>query len=247
MLLFTLKKFIGVLLTPLNITLILLLLAIILVNYNKKLSKLFLVSGFLVLFVSSTPFFSNPLIKPIEQSHSVFTQQKEPLDYIVVLGCSHVTNPELPVIAQLKVCSLQRLMEAHRIFQLHPEATLITSGYAHLDPVSNAQKVKQAAVSIGIPSEKIIIEERPRDTKEEAMFLSPLLKGKKFALVTNADHMPRAYRYFHQQTLSPIAAPAGFMYKGEPQDFRANLPRSSVLQQTTRALYETLGRIAQQF
>jgi uncharacterized SAM-binding protein YcdF (DUF218 family) len=242
MILFALKKIIGVLLTPLNITLILLLLAILLVNYDKKLSKLFLISGFLVLFVSSTPFFSNPLIKSIEQSHSVFTQQAEPLDYIVVLGCGHVLNQKLPVIAQLKVCSLQRLMEAHRIFQLHPEAKLITSGY-----ISNTNAVKQAAISIGVPSESILTENRPKDTKEEALFLSTLLKGKTFALVTNADHMERAYSYFRDQNLSPVAAPAGFMYKAEPQSILGHSPKVSVLQQTTRALYEILGQIAQRF
>ena len=245
MFLFSLKKLLGVLLTPLNITLILLLVAIILLKYKPKLSQKFLISGFVILFLSASPFFSNPLIKPIEQSYPVFTKQEIPLDFVVVLGCGHTTNDKMPILSQLQVCSLQRLLEGYRILQLHPEATLVTSGHAHNDPVSNAQKVKEAAISIGIPADKIIMEPRARDTKEEALFLSALLQNKQFALVTNADHMPRAFRYFNKDNMRPIAAPTGFSYKGDPQSFLTSLPKATTLQQTTRAFYETLGRIAQ--
>ncbi len=245
MFLFPLKKLIGILLTPLNISLILLFIAIIFLKYNPKLSIRFLISGFLVLLLSSSPIISNSLIKPIEDSFPVFQKQQANLDYIVVLGCSHTTDHKRPVLTQLKVCSLHRLMEAHRIFQLHPEATLITSGYAFTDEVSNAKKVKEAAISIGIPENKIMIEERPKDTKEEAELMYPLLKDKRFALVTNAIHMPRAYRYFQEQQLDPIPAPTGFMYKGGDNIELHFTPNSSALQETTTAFYEILGRIAQ--
>jgi uncharacterized SAM-binding protein YcdF (DUF218 family) len=247
MLLFSLKKLIGILLTPLNITLLLLLVSIIILKYKPKLGQRFLVVGFLVLLLSSTPIVSNQLVKSIDEEIPMFEKQQEYVDYIVVLGCSHTTNHRLPVIAQLKTCSLERLMESHRIFLLHPEAILITSGHAFTDEVSNAQKVKEAAISIGIPADKIIIEERPKDTREEAEFLSPLLINKRFVLVTNAIHMPRAYRYFKMQNLSPLLAPTNLLYKGESSEILLNLPNVSTLEKTTRTLYELLGRIAQWF
>ncbi len=245
MLLFSLKKLIGILITPVNITLLLILTSLILFKYRPKIAQRFLVFSFLILLISSTPIVSNLLVQLIDEEIPMFEQQQGNIDYIVVLGCSHTTNDRLPVIAELKTCSLERLMEAHRVSLLHPEALLITSGYAFTDEVSNAQKVKEAAISIGIPADKIIIEERPKDTEEEAELLYPLLKNKRFVLVTNAIHMPRAYRYFQKENLSPLLAPTNLLYKGESSEMLSNLPNVSTLEKTTRALYELLGRIAQ--
>ncbi len=245
MFLFTLKKIIGLLLKPLSITLLLLFLSIVLYKYRPKLSRLFLIAGFSVLVISSTSLFSGKIIQSVESKFTVFEQQPEPLDFIVILGCGHVTNHQLPAIMQLQTCSLQRLLEGFRIYQMHPEATVITSGYAFTDEVSNAKKVKLAAISLGIPEEKIIAEERPKDTKEEARLIAPLLKNKRFALVTNAVHLPRAYNYFETQQLSPIPAPTGFIYKGEITNYLSQFPKPSTLSQTTKAWHEALGTIVQ--
>lgn len=238
---------------PLSIVLILLFLAIIFLilhhtnksSFTRKLSQAFLISGFTVLLLSSTPFFSNQLAQPIENQHQVFSLQEMPLDYIVILGCGHTTNEKLPVIAQLQTCSLQRLMEGFRVYQLHPEATLITSGYAASDIETNAIKVKRAAISLGIPKDKIITKPSPKDTQEEAEIISPLLKNKRFALVTNASHMPRAAQYFVALGLNPIPAPTGFLMKGESTSFLGNMPKVSTLEQTTIIWHEVLGQFVQ--
>jgi len=245
MFLFTLKKIIGLLLTPLNVSLILLLLAIILFKYKPKLSRISLISGFVVLFLSSSVWFSKSVIHPYENQYSVFTQQTAPLDYIVVLGCGHVTNKERPILTQLKVCALQRILEAHRIYQMHPEAKIITTGYGGTDEYSSAYKLKEAAISLGIPKSIIITEERAKDTQEEAELIAHLLQNKTFALITNADHIPRAYRYFEQQNLYPIAAPTGYLNRGGEMSYHSFIPKPSALQMTTRAWYESLGSLVQ--
>jgi len=247
--LFFIKKLLGILLMPINIIIILLFAAIILsASHQKlpqKLSKGLLISGFALLLISSLPSVSNYFIKPLETQYKVFKQQPKPLDYIVVLGCGHVSNDTLPVIAQLYTCSLQRLLEAFRLFQLHPEAIIITSGYGGSDKEPNAIKMKKAAIALGIPHEKIRTEPNPKDTAEEALLIAPLLLNKNFALVTNANHMPRAMQYFIQQKTNPIAAPTGFLYQNESNSFLESLPRVSALKQTTTFWYETLGRFVQ--
>ena len=67
---------------------------------------------------------------PIENNFVSYQYTEKPVDYIAILGCGNTTNPELPATSQLFPCSLQRLVEALRIFKLHPEAQLITSGAA---------------------------------------------------------------------------------------------------------------------
>jgi len=251
--LFFIKKLLGSLLMPLSIVLILLLISIVcaLIHHKKKspitqqLSLGSLVAGFVILFLSSTPFFSNQLAKPFEYQYQTFTKQEEPLSYIVILGCGHTTNDALPVISQLQICSLQRLIEGFRIYELHPEATIITSGYGASDIETNAVKVKRAAISLGIPANNIITYPTPKDTQEEAELIAPLLKGKAFALVTNASHMPRASQYFIQQRVNPIPAPTGFLMKGESTSLLGNMPKASTLRQTTIVWHEVLGRFVQ--
>jgi uncharacterized SAM-binding protein YcdF (DUF218 family) len=184
---------------------------------------------------------------PIENQHIAFTKSSEPVDYIVILGCTHTTDAQLPATSELGICSLQRLVEAIRISRIHPEALLITSGYAGHDQTSNAEKVKQAAMLLGVAESKIIVESFPQDTEEEAELIAPRVSGKNVVLITNSDHMPRALKYFQQYGINPIAAPAGKWTKGmdDEKHWPYYLPRPHNLNQTTYAWYETLGRIVQ--
>jgi uncharacterized SAM-binding protein YcdF (DUF218 family) len=184
---------------------------------------------------------------PIENQYESFTRSIKPVDYIIILGCTHTTDPQLPATGELAICSLQRLVEAIRIFRIHPEAQLITSGYAGNDETSNAEKVKQAAMLLGIPERKIIVESFPQDTEEEAALIAPRVSGKNVILVTNSDHMPRAIKYFQLQGINPIAAPAGKWTKGIDNETHWNdyVPSASSLTQTTYAWYESIGRIVQ--
>ncbi|NQZ89400.1 MAG: YdcF family protein [Colwellia sp.] len=245
--LFLLKKIISALIMPLSIIIILLILAIIFYQYKKRFSYVCLIAATLLLTLGSFRPFANFVMAPIENQHLAFTRSTEPVDYIVILGCWHTTDPELPATSELGVCSLQRLVEAIRIFRIHPEAHLITSGFAGHDETSNAEKVKEAAMLLGVPESKIIVESFPKDTEEEAELIAPRVTGRNVVLITNSDHMPRAIKYFQQQGVYPIAAPAGKWVKGNSNEknWPYYLPRPSNLEQTTHAWYESLGRFVQ--
>jgi uncharacterized SAM-binding protein YcdF (DUF218 family) len=71
--------------------------------------------------------------------------------------------------------------------------------------------------SLGVPSEKIIVETNARNTHEHATILYPLLKEQRFRhvlLVTSAMHMPRSMGVFKR--LCP-----GIEFIPAPTDFRA--------------------------
>jgi uncharacterized SAM-binding protein YcdF (DUF218 family) len=245
--LFLLKKIISAMIMPLSITIILLILAIVFYHFKRKLSYFCLISATLLLGLSSFGPFADLLMAPIEESHIAFTRSNTPVDYIIILGCAHTSDPQLPATSELGICSLQRLVEAIRILRIHPEAQLITSGYASYDEVSNAEKVKQAAMLLGVSEHKIIVEGFPQDTEEEAELIAPRVAGKNVVLVTNSDHMPRAIKYFQLQGINPIAAPAGKWIKGinNEKHWSDYLPKPRYLKQTTHAWYESLGRLVQ--
>ena len=234
---------------PLSLISLLLILAIIFFHAKPKLSFKCLLSACLLLVLSSTGYIADRLMLPLENDFDSFTLSSKPVDYIVILGCGHTSDESLPATSQLKPCSLQRLVEALRIYKLHPEAQLITSGAALHDPVSNALKVKQAAMLMGVPEDKIIVENFPRDTEEESELIAPRVIGKNVVLVTNADHMNRSVNYFKRQGVDVIPAPASNWVKaiaGE-KNWAYYFPNSKNLRQTTIAWYEHIGLLAQWF
>lgn len=101
-----------------------------------------------------------------------------------------------------------------------PETRLIFTGGAasliHSRP-DGAFAVRDYWLSIGIPASRMIIEEKSRNTYENATLTHALLapkRGERFLLVTSAAHMPRAMGVFRQ---------AGFDVVAYPSDFRANI------------------------
>lgn len=245
--LFLLKKIISTFIMPINLVLILLLLSLF--YFKKRPSRSFkcLMSALLLLIVSSMPVVSDHFMVSIENDYEAFTRSSKPIDYIIVLGAWYGDNKALPATSQLNVDALQRLVEVLRIYKLHPEAKIITSGHHTADTVSHAQKMKQALILLGIAEQKIITENFPKDTEEEAQLISPRVQGSNVVLITNADHMPRSIKYFQAQGVEPIAAPAGFWVKNinSPKNWRYYVPNSNKLQQTTIAWYESLGLFVQ--
>lgn len=250
--LFLIKKILSILLMPLSLVFILLLLAIFFYkkSNNKYGFRCLFLSGSL-LFLSSFPPVADNLIESLENDFTAYKKASHSIDYIVVLGCYHFSDSNLPATIELHTCSLQRLVEAIRIANLHPEAKLIMSGSAGHNPESNATKMKEAAMLLGIAEQRILTENFPKDTEEEAQLIAPRVNNGNVILITNADHMLRAVKYFAAEGIQVIPAPASFWVKGDVNvkgfSWRYYMPKSSALEKTTVYWYETLGLIAQWF
>lgn len=246
MLLFSLKKWMGAFLQPLPILVLLFIFALIFqIKGRRKLAIGCQSLAIIGLLFAATPPLSGAFIKHIEGDTPPFEEQIK-VDYIVVLGCGHHNSAHRPITSELAPCSLYRTTEGVRLFQLNPDATLIFSGYGGIQAKSNAETNKELALALNVPEDKIIVEPRARDTKEEAQYLSQRLSNQSFALVTSASHMTRALAFFRAENLDPIPAPTGHLYV--PLDSitaRGFLPNSNSLHQTGVSTYESLGRLWQ--
>lgn len=240
-------------LMPISLVLILFFIAILLYKNNSKVSYRCLISGTILLLVSSLSPISDPLMESLESDYMPYQKTNTQLDYIIVLGCYHFSDTRLPATMQLKTCSLQRLVEAIRIAGLHPEAKIIMSGSAGHNPESNAEKMKEAAILMGLDKNRIFTENFPRDTEDEAELIAPRVKDSQVALITNADHMRRSINYFKAKGVNAIAAPASYWVKGNVKrerdgfDWGYYTPNSHAFVQSTVYWYETLGLVAQWF
>ena len=164
--------------------------------------------------------------------------------YIVVLGSGHVSDSRLPETSQIGGSSLYRLAEGIRLLNIFPETKLIVTGGIGYDPVPNADVVGRVAESIGVASARILRENRPRDTVQEAEFLQPLLGHEAFILVTSALHMPRAMEIFKSLGMQPIAAPTDYIIKHHTVEPPGTVfPSLGNFDLTRRIIYELIGAI----
>ncbi|MDO6693476.1 ElyC/SanA/YdcF family protein [Aliiglaciecola sp. 3_MG-2023] len=240
--LFLFKKFIGVFLMPLPVILICLITALICL-WRKKYARanLFMIVGIVSFILVSFAPVPNTLLHSLERQYPQYDLSKK-VNFIVVLGCSHINDRAVPITSQLSPCSLIRATEAIRILQYNPRAKILTSGNVGKQTFSNAYMNAQFLIAMGIPESRIIEVPLSKDTEEEAANLRDTLQNNQFALVTSASHMKRAMHLFQQQGLIPIAAPTEHLVRdSEDGDSGYLLPNSKNIYKFERWWYEWMG------
>jgi uncharacterized SAM-binding protein YcdF (DUF218 family) len=250
---FLLKKLVGALLMPLPFSLMLLILGLLLLWFSHRHSrkqlfgKLFVSLGTVVLLIASLPYTALVSGSSLERRYPPLFTQPVDLEYVIVLGGGHRSDPYLPPREQLGLTLYHRLMEGINLVQANPGATLLLSGYEGSDPVSDARLAGIVARQLGVADERIRLFESARDTAEEAALIAPVIKGHKSALVTSASHMPRAMRFFHAHGVSPVPSPTAYLVR-EPQSplyFYQQLPQAGNLGTVTLVWREMLGSLWQ--
>lgn len=237
------------LLAPFPLSIILLLLTLLCLMLRKvRLGALCLVAALVLQIFCGYGFWVRQRIADLEAAYPAVTEaglralQERKFTYVVVLGSGHVSDNRLPAVSQIGGTSLFRLVEGIRIMRLKEESKLVICGGAVYDPVPNAEVVGRVAEALGVAGERMIIENRPRDTIEEAELLFPLLGREEFVLVTSAMHMPRAMQIFRDRGMNPLPAPTDYLIKNEVVASPGRLlPAAGNLELSRRILYEWIA------
>lgn len=116
---------------------------------------------------------------------------------------------------------------------------LIFSGYGGDDPVSNARKNSQMAITLGVNPSDIILIETPKDTQEEAVAAKKIIGNQPLILVTSASHMVRASALFRKAGIVVVQAPTDFQIKAS--DSLWQFPSSDGMGRSEAAFHEYLG------
>src|SRR5471032_2872592 len=91
----------------------------------------------------------------------------------------------------------ERVLEAARVFRLIAPAWIISSGGKNPTDAGEAtsRTMRDELVRLGVPPDRIVLEERSRDTHDEAVLIAPMLKSlaiERVVLVTSKTHMRRS-------------------------------------------------------
>ncbi|MCW8860147.1 MAG: YdcF family protein [Deltaproteobacteria bacterium] len=241
--LFLVKKFLGNLLMPVPISLILLIWALLfLLRKKTRWFGVFVVLlATVLLFAASYAPLSSRYITQLEARIPSYQNNNELSDYIAVLGSWHQSVDSLPVTSELSPTAIVRLTEGIRIYRLNPGSKLIFTGFKGIveDPVSYPEKLRELALALGVPETDILTFDGPRDTGEEAQLIATHFPAAKLVLVTSAPHMPRALGLFRGVGLNPIPAPTEHL--GKPCKSWWTFPNAMTLARSEYWAHEGLG------
>ena len=130
-----------------------------------------------------------------------------------------------------------------------PQARLVFSGGSGFigGGVSEADIVSRHADTIGVPRSRMILENRSRNTRENAAFTANLVHpkpGERWLIITSAWHMPRAIGCFRQAGFTVEAFPVDYRTKGWRDLLHFHGFASDGLLQFDLAVKEWIGLVA---
>jgi len=146
--------------------------------------------------------------------------------------------------------SAERVTEGLRLALRHPEAKVVfTGGVGGLFArnVEASEPVAAFLTEAGVAKDRLVLENRSRNTYENAVFTRDLVNpkpGERWYLVTSAYHMPRAMGLFRKAGFDVVAYPVDYRTRG-PEDamrFFEKIPQG--LMRLDLAANEWLGLVA---
>jgi uncharacterized SAM-binding protein YcdF (DUF218 family) len=192
---------------------------------------------------------SRRLVLPLEERFPAFVDDGRPIAAIIVLGGPVEQRISL-ARGQLSLNeSGDRILALAALARARPDTpVLFAGGSAALlaDEPSEAGTLLRFAGGLGLPEGRIRVEERSRNTHENALFSRDILQprpGDRYLLVTSAFHMPRSVGLFRKAGFDVTAFPVDYRTEG-PDDWDAFIRASDGLRLTDLAVREWIGLAA---
>jgi len=219
---------------------------VILIGLIKNKKKLIYIAiG--VLYIISTPIFSNNFFKLVEGN-----EYRKPIsaidsaDAIVVLSGMLEIN-EVGDSTYVEWGDPDRFFGGVALFKAGKAQKLVfTGGKMPWDKVkkTEGEVLKEYAISNGMPSENILVTKDVENTADEAVAVKELISpSKRIILVTSAYHMYRAKRLFEKQGFIVIPYKVDYKTAGESEiTFMDFLPSVGNLGMTETGIREIIGR-----
>lgn len=195
---------------------------------NRKAGLVNLTIGGLMWIFSTGPI-GNAFLIPLERAYKIPSNVQG--DVIVLLGAGVYSGaPDLTGIGVPSENALSRLFTVARLQKYLNIPVIISGGKVFDHNTAEAPILKRFLVDLGIPSDKIVLENKSRDTIENAKYTLEICESlgyKKLILVTSAFHMNRAVQSFKKVGKNVIPFPANFKtWKNQRYGWSDYLPRS---------------------
>jgi len=219
---------------------------------RRRLGARLAIGGLAFLVIAGIVPVGNALILPLEQRFAAVPapDSQEKFAGIIILGGFEDGLVSAARGALAVNESAERLTQGLRLALKHPEAKIVfTSGVGGLWPggIDATQPVAAYFNDVGIPTSRLVLEGKARNTQENATFTAEMLglnHGERWVLVTSAYHMPRAVGIFRKNGFDVIPYPVDYRTRGAEDLGRLFESLPAGLQRTDLAVKEWAGLIA---
>ena len=209
--------------------------------------RFFVFLAFIVLIVSSNPIVGNYLMKKLEYPYKPISMNSlKEADAIVVLsGMLHQVGD--------KNYNTYEFSDPDRFFggldlikENKSNKIIFTAG--QLPWTDNWEPegliLKNKAISLGVPKEKILVTENVKNTYEESIAVTKLISNNSsIILVTSAFHMHRSKYLFENQGFRVAPFPVDFRTSTAKKSILSFLPKVGSIDKTSLYIRENIGRL----
>ena len=222
---FYLSQFLSFLAMPLTVVLILIIGGAVYIR--RKWGKRLLWSGIGLLLFFSNPFLSNLALLYWEEDFKSFDEIENREIGIVLTGLVNLGKTAYDRAFFNK--GADRITHALQLYRMGKINKILITGGQGLNPVNpqtEAGVLKRFLMMTGVPESDILIEEKSKNTAQNAQFTRALLEkngistDQEFVLITSAFHMKRAKGCFDKVGLKTVTFPVDY----SSHDLKYDLP-----------------------
>jgi uncharacterized SAM-binding protein YcdF (DUF218 family) len=232
-------KILSTLTSPSGVAYVLFVLGLVAVLWSRtrKTSWWLLAASGAVHVTFSTGVIAAALMRPLDYAYPAVhkPQQFAEVRHIVVLTGWAADDPDMPLTGRFGVSTAYRVLMTLELYIDRPDCDVLISGGPE-----TARIMAEALMKLGVPKDRVRLEDRSATTAESAANLQPLLGRKPFFLVTSAGHLPRSMGALEKLGLNAIPVPTDHQL---PKNWRRAewhpTPASLVI--SDRAMHEYVG------
>lgn len=214
---FYVAKIAGFLLQPSAILVLSTILALIALLAGRRRIAIALVAIAALICAAAISPLPNILALPLEQRYPRTALDGPPIRGVVILGGGEDAYVAAARSTHALTDGGERISEAVALAVRLPEAKIVFSGGSadlQVGAPTEASAVHAMLTSMGVDRQRLVLEDKSRDTYENAVLTREIVKpkpGERWLLVTSAMHMPRAMAIFRN---------VGFAVEPWPVDYR---------------------------
>lgn len=213
-------------------------------NGKKFVGRLAYIFG-VVLFLLSCEFSTDFLTVALENNYKIGAEKEiNNSDVYILLGGgikSHTLGGNIP-----NNSVMVRLMTTAKLYYKNPKPIIITGGMVLDKTVSESSVYKKELVAVGITEGDIFLEERSRNTKENAIYTKEMMREKNYTkgvIITSASHMTRSMKVFEEEGFQFYPVPCGFIGHTKIVGIQNFIPNYLTLKNTFTVLWEYFGMV----
>jgi uncharacterized SAM-binding protein YcdF (DUF218 family) len=248
---FTLSKIFWFFADPLNLIGILLLLTVLLLLFRWRRLALATASfGAIVFVFAAWTTLGAVLLLPLEERF----QRPDPMPGnvagIILLGGGFEGRINMSRGGYETGVAGDRAVETAILARRYPDARVLISGGSGaliLEGEGDADSAPRMLEALGVAPERMILENRSRNTHENAVFSRELAdpqEGETWLLVTSAFHMPRSMGLYRKAGFEVVPWPSDYRTAGNERFGLMQASQQDSLRALSTALREWIGLVA---